>query len=84
MEIPEEYRQPKNLSVQSSGIGIQAVANVELFLVIDYATYLLFGAGTRRIIEYEALFIKGVGNIFATNNDPIVTFQVVGIRFMTV
>ncbi|OXA48948.1 Snake venom metalloproteinase acutolysin-C [Folsomia candida] len=83
LEIPEEYRQPKNLSVQSSGIGIQAVANVELFLVIDYATYLLFGAGTRRIIEYEALFIKGVGNIFATNNDPIVTFQVVGIRFMT-
>lgn len=53
-----------------SRIGIQAVGTVELYFVIDFAMQQLFNGDPTRIIEYLALYVKSVRNIFATNDDP--------------
>lgn len=60
------------------------MAVVELVLVIDFSIFTLFNGEIGTITEYYAVFVKGVNNLFATNVDPNITFQLVGIYVLEV
>ncbi|XP_035707555.1 venom metalloproteinase antarease-like TtrivMP_A [Folsomia candida] len=73
----QNWLNQSNLNTRT--IGIQTVAVVELVLVIDFSIFTLFNGEIGTITEYYAVFVKGVNNLFATNVDPNITFQLVGI-----